>query len=313
MQSNFLSTELRIPVTLLETQACSPLATNAIRDNIWDNFSSESYKGLPSVGTVTLHHPLTGEVREQYEMPGGGLGYTRPASLISVWATAPYLLNNSLGYLNPKDPRITEDGFEYSPYPTVEERLESFEDGIRKLLWLETRRGNISYQTASGKMVPGWVDLTDETSYLRVPKGFLPDWLQKPGLMGKLSGHLSDIKGKDKEEGIELGPIPKGTPVNIIVGLDLDKREGIDKLKHKRQLVELLIKVKKRLLPLGKNPTDDEVKTALRDVVDDLVEANKCRDYIVNRGHYFGTDFFAQEPGLSDREKNALIAFLKTL
>ena len=50
LDDNFLSTELRVPVTLLETNACSPLATNALRDNIWDNFSSESYKTLPSVG-----------------------------------------------------------------------------------------------------------------------------------------------------------------------------------------------------------------------------------------------------------------------
>src|SRR4029077_1917141 len=39
LQDNFLSTEARIPVTLLQTNACSPLATNAIAGNIWDNYS----------------------------------------------------------------------------------------------------------------------------------------------------------------------------------------------------------------------------------------------------------------------------------
>ena len=34
-----------------------PLATNAIRDNIWDNFSSETYKNLPSVGTIKIYDP----------------------------------------------------------------------------------------------------------------------------------------------------------------------------------------------------------------------------------------------------------------
>jgi hypothetical protein len=34
---------------------------------------------------------------------------------------------------------------------------------------------------------------------------------------------------------------------------------------------------------------------------------------VVNRGHYFGTDRFAEEPGLGDREKLDLIEFLKTL
>ena len=51
LDGNYLSNELRVPVTLLETNACSPLATNAIAGNIWDNFSSQTYKELPSVGT----------------------------------------------------------------------------------------------------------------------------------------------------------------------------------------------------------------------------------------------------------------------
>ena len=96
LDDNLLSTDARVPVTLLETNACSPLATNAIGGNIWDNFSSKSYKDLPSVGTITVHHPLTGEP-EPYQMPAGGRGYTRPPSLVSVWSTAPFLLNNSVG------------------------------------------------------------------------------------------------------------------------------------------------------------------------------------------------------------------------
>ncbi len=61
LDNNYLSNDARIPVTLLETNACSTLATNAIENNIWDNFSSRSYKDLPSVGTITVHHPITGE------------------------------------------------------------------------------------------------------------------------------------------------------------------------------------------------------------------------------------------------------------
>ena len=59
LDGNYLSTDMRVPVTLLQTNACSPLATNAIRDNIWDNFSSESYKTLPSVGTINVWNPLS--------------------------------------------------------------------------------------------------------------------------------------------------------------------------------------------------------------------------------------------------------------
>ena len=42
LTDNYLSTERRIPVTLLQTNACSPLATNALGGNIWDNFSSQT-------------------------------------------------------------------------------------------------------------------------------------------------------------------------------------------------------------------------------------------------------------------------------
>lgn len=44
LKENFLSTELRIPVTLLETNICASIATNAIQGDTWDNFSSTSYK-----------------------------------------------------------------------------------------------------------------------------------------------------------------------------------------------------------------------------------------------------------------------------
>ena len=90
-KGNYLSTDLRVPVTLLQTYTCSPLASNAIAGNIWDNFSSQSYKELPSVGTVTVHDPFTGEPRN-FNLPADGRGYTRPASLISLWSTAPFLL-----------------------------------------------------------------------------------------------------------------------------------------------------------------------------------------------------------------------------
>ena len=71
LKDNYLSTDARIPVTLLRTNACSPLGTNAIRGNIWDNFSSETYKTLPSVGKVTVQDPFTAE---KLAVPDAGRG-----------------------------------------------------------------------------------------------------------------------------------------------------------------------------------------------------------------------------------------------
>ena len=57
-----------------------------------------------------------------------------------------------------------------------------------------------------------------------------------------------------------------------------------------------------------------------------MMALSKCPDFVVNRGHYFGTAEFNQQDGLSadekafgtepvlaDADKRALIAFLKTL
>src|SRR6185312_2373345 len=159
LDDNFLSAENRIPVTLLQTNACSPLATNAIAGNIWDNFSSQDYKELPSVGEITVYNPMTGQP-SQFKMPGGGRGYTRPPSLISLWSTAPFLLNNSVGKFNPS--------------PSVEARMQSFQDSIEKMLWPEKREKD----SVLGDKVPGVIDRTTTRSYLRVAPGYVPDNLK---------------------------------------------------------------------------------------------------------------------------------------
>ena len=46
-------------------------------------------------------------------------------------------------------------------------------------------------------------------------------------------------------------------------------------------------------------------------LVEPLLTLSKCPDFVVNRGHYFGTSFFKEEPALDDADKRALIEFLK--
>ena len=281
---NYFSTELRVPITLLETNACSSLATNALGGDIWDNFSSTTYKNLPSVGTITVHDPLTGAAR-QYPMPAGGRGYIRPPSLISLWSSAPFLLNNSLG--------------DFYPSGSVEDRMKSFNSGIEQLLWPEKRGRDAIYATASGKKLPGKIDVTPEKTYLRVPKGYLPDFLQP------LVGPLSTLKPwLFSEGGIELGPIPKGTPINLISNIDLEQREKVFDVIARSILV---------LKALPREATDEEVQKAFAPLVGPLLGVSKCPDFVVNRGHYFGTEYFSEEPSLSDQDKRALVAFLKTL
>ena len=301
IENNFLSTDMRIPITLLETNACSPLATNAIAGNIWDDFSSQSYKDLPSVGSITVHHPVTGEPRT-YTMPAGGVGYTRVPSLVSLWSTAPFFVNNSLG--------------RFDPSPGVEARVQSFHHSIEQLLWPEKREKDLIL----GDKVPGVIDRTTTRSYLRIPKGYLPDFLQ--GILELEEKILPDVQllpSLFTENGIEIGPIPKGTPVNLLTNLNVypDDAGVIDRFLHKKKLVRSLIKIKKALKAIPPDATDEEARKVFRekDVVESLLELSKCPDFVVNRGHYFGTDQLQNdehEPGLSDEDKRALITFLHT-
>jgi hypothetical protein len=290
LDGNFLSAEDRIPVTLLQTNACSPLATNAIAGNIWDNFSSQDYKELPSVGEITIYNPVTGQP-SQFKMPGGGRGYTRPPSLISLWSTAPFLLNNSVGKFNPS--------------PSVEARMQSFQDSIEKMLWPEKREKD----SVLGDKIPGVIDRTTTRSYLRVAPGYVPDNLKT--LVGGASRLFpSFFKGG----GIEIGPIPPGTPVDLIANLDLlsDGADLAGRVGHDQKVLNVALKLKHDLASLGSNPSDDEARKVLANLVDPMMELSKCPDYVVNRGHYFGTSYFKEEPGLSDSDKFALIEFLKT-
>jgi hypothetical protein len=287
---NYLSTDQRVPVTLLQTNACSPLATNAIGRNIWDNFSSLTYKDLPSVGSITVYHPYTGEAFS-YAMPAGGRGYTRPASLISAWSTAPYLLNNSVGA--------------FDPDPSVKSRINSFENSIEQMLWPEKREKD----SLLPDKVLGKIDRTTETSYIRIASGFLPDYLRP-----LLSPAQRFFPAFIEDDGLVLGPVPKGTPVGLLSNLDL-LGEGLgreEKIQHQKRVLGLLLKMKHDLATLPPNATDEEAKRIFANLVPDLLALSKCPDYVVNRGHYFGTSYFAEEPALSDEDKRALIEFLKT-
>ena len=290
LDDNYLSTDLRVPVTLIQTNACSPLATNAIAGNIWDNFSSQTYKDLPSVGSITVYDPFTGAPR-QYAMPAGGRGYTRPPSLISIWSTAPFLLNNSLG--------------KFDSSPSVSSRMDTFQDAIEKLLWPEKR----DKDPLLGDKVPGVIDRTTEKSYIRIATGYLPDYL-KP----LLSPGQKLLPAAFDKNGVTLGPIPKGTPVGLLSNLDLlgEATTPSDKLARQKKVLDLLQKMKHDLDSLPPDASDEELDKTFANLVPGLIELSKCPDYVVNRGHYFGTSSFQEEPGLSDDDKRALIEYIKT-
>ena len=268
----------------MQTNICSPIATNAIENNIWDNFSSKSYKELPSVGTMKVRNPLTG-AESDFTLPGGGRGFTRPASLVSAWSTAPFLQNNTVG--------------PFDPSPSVEARMRVFQASIEQMLWPERRRKDPMFANENGPGV-GWIDRTTEDSEIWVPPGYIPEGLR--GLSG-LAERL--FPGLVKNGEVRIGPIKKGTPVNLIANVDL----GAD-MPHDQRLAQ-----QKKLLKLFQDAVDD-MKAGRnifenQDITKQMLELSKCPDFVVNKGHYFGTSL-GDEPGLSDADKLALVGFVKT-
>ena len=306
LKENYLSTDGRVPVTLLRTNICSPLATNALAGNIWDNFSSHSYKELPSVGKVTLYHPFTGE-RFEYQMPAGGRGYTRVPSLIGIWSTAPYLLNNTVG------------PFDYDP--SVASRMKSFQASIEQMLWPEKR----DQDEKLGSKIPGKIDRTTLRSSLNIPAGYLPQALQAGGVRAFFHTVLPNYVAADG--GLTLGPIPEGVPVGLLANMQLlpETDDPAGKAAHFLKVSDVVLKLNKDLLTMGDKASDEALLKNFSDLAQPLLNVSKCPDFIVNKGHYFGTaqfndqqdlsddeKAFGQEPVLTDEDKRALIEFLKT-
>ena len=204
---NFFSDDHRYPITKIKSNSARACGTNAKRGHIWANFSSETYKGLESPGDIEVWNPYTDKM-ENWTVPGGGNGYYRTASLISVWSSAPLLHNNTLGV-------FTGD-------PSVKGRMTAFNDAIEKLLWPEKRLGTNSI----------W--RTSQECKLQLQASVIPEPLRT-----LLKPHM------DPDGYLRIGPIPEGTPINLLANIDPEadpaKLLGLC-LKIKKVLLEIKLK-----------------------------------------------------------------------
>jgi hypothetical protein len=273
---NFLSDERRHPVTQIGTNSARAAATNATRNHIWDNFSSETYKNLPPIGQFQVDNPYAPNGRSTVSIPlpgePNGPGYYRPPSLISLWSSAPYLHNNTVGY----DPTKVTPGD-----VSVDARVRAFQDGIEKMLWIQDR----------GKLI--WK--TSQKSYINLPLPYLPDVLQDAV---KRHPHLID----QKTQSVKLGPIPEGTPINLIANTNLDPglAVGVRRAELFAAILDTLARIKKE------NLNDAQVKELMsKELVPRFLAVNKCPDFYVDKGHEFGRS-------LPLADKRALIELLKT-
>lgn len=321
LRGNYLSTERRVPIDVVGTNTCSAIATNGLKGDIWDNFTSDSYKSLPPPGPVTVHHPVSGAA-SSFQPLGNGRGYLRPASLVSLWSSAPYLLNNALGYDGAYTGAYAGGYGQAAPsscpspdvknpdLPCVENRLYQFDKSIRQLLWPQTRR----MDKLTSEPVPGYIYRLSAPACLIVPKGFAPAAVRDNArLLSRIAPWLVTPDGA-----VRVGPFPRDFPVNALVNTQLlPDNDEPDMLAHLLRMAKSSPNLVGALRQLGGRCTPEELadpavqadaERILRDtgLVDTLVGLSKCPDYVVNKGHEFGAD-------LSDPDKEALISFLMEL
>ena len=140
-------------------------------------------------------HPIKFKPKEK----NVGAGYYRVPSLVSLWSSAPFLHNNTLGKFNGD--------------PSVAGRLEAFNDAIEKLLWPEKRLDKDSI----------WRTQNECTCICA---------------RNSCRSRCGDSPTSDGY--LKIGPIPKGTPINLIGNLEPDLG----------QLVVLQTKIGKALLKI---------------------------------------------------------------
>jgi hypothetical protein len=261
-KGNFFADERRYPVSKIKTNAARAFGTNATKGHIWDNFSSDSYKQLPASDPIEVYNPYT-DATQSFQGPSGGPGYYRTPSLIALWTSAPFLHNNALG--------------KYTGDPSVAGRMEAFNDAVEKLLWPDRRLGQ------------GSIWRTSRECSLQIQASAMPTALRV-----LLKPHL------DPDGYFRLGPIPEGTPVNLLANLNPDT--------DKAELVKLALKIKSALLRIKLENLDSAAAKELmkKEIAPALFAASKCPDLIEDRGHLFGTQ-------LPDEDKRSLIEYLKTL
>jgi hypothetical protein len=257
LAGNFLSNEKRYPLSKIQTNSARAFGTNAMAGHIWDNFSSQTYKELPLPDEVDLYNPFD---------------ETQPIKFQSKSkSTGPgYYRVPSLVSLWSSAPFLHNNALgKFTGDPSVAGRLDAYNDAAEKLLWPEKRLGKASI----------W--RTQNECNLHLRKEFVPKPLQSLA---------------DKDGYLKLGPIPKGTPINLLANLEPDFGD----------LTALQLQLSKALLAIhAKNLSPEEARAELIKTVPQLLAANKCPDFIEDEGHYFGTD-------LPDEDKRALIEYMKT-
>jgi hypothetical protein len=290
LRLDFLSNEVPLQVSSIGTYAARALHSNHMASRVWDQYAARDlHERAPDPGLKEI-------------MKGGGRGYYRPPSLLSLWAYAPFMLNNAIGPEVCGKPSKPELDFYSSPYVdadgkplanppacwpydvSVEGRYKLFKASMNDLLFPQQRVSKLF--------------LTD--------RDIVVDVAPNVTIAGVTTG-LSIV-------------VPKGVPAVLINSLRY--KDLIQDLVLVRDAPKLDAKYKGILTPgqltdlkQGLNAlwpiltgTPGALKLDITQAQNDFVQRyySNVLGRSENSGHRFGEK-------LSDSDKQALIAFLATL
>ncbi len=269
------------------------LHSNHLETRVWAEYASHDVKARQEdVNLPEIHK-------------GGGRGYYRNISLLSVWAHAPFMQNNAIGPEICGQPNTPQNQLYHSPY--VDENGDPLPENIAPKCWAydPSVKGRYKLFTASMDAL-----LNPDK---RVAKIFMLD-----------REMIFDVAPKVKLGSIETGlslRAPKGAPTTYVNNLRIGDLVQDLALLHTDE-ENLRIKYEKKI------PTDryDELKAGLKDLIRRLiknpgyyvvniteVQGDILRKYysnslalVENEGHRFGE-------GLTDQQKKDLTAFMATL
>ena len=277
--------------TSVGTYPARALHSNHMASRIWDQYAARDLHERPP-------DPNLKEV-----MKGGGRGYYRPTSLLSAWAFAPFMHNDAIGPEQCGKPSSPAVDFYESPYvdkdgqalvnappcwgydPSVEGRWKLYKASMDDLLHPDRRTpkmfiiGDDIIIDVAPKLRLG----SAETGLsLRVPRG-------TPAVM------LNSLRFKDLIQDLVLSD---RDPAKLSA-----KYQGILPPGRLKALQDSLARLRATLLKQAGTFTLD-----ITAVEGDFIQSyySNVLERVENAGHRFGEN-------LSEREKQALIAFVATL
>ncbi len=136
----------------------------------------------------------------------------------------------------------------------------------------------------------------------------MASWFRPENARNLASAQTDDAEYLQRPEEVgemlKIGPIPAGVPVNLVSNMNLESNK-IDVVFALKGLIDAI--------NTTKNITDQAyaARVFMRMAGPGLLKISKCDDFIVNKGHYFGTGFSKLTQELSPEDKTALTEFLK--